>query len=180
MTTPSNAPWVTIEPARANGLVWRCTVVHWLEPEINKDRHNVFIDAYVQGVAIRNGALSAMWGWKGQRDDEQSPPVKLDKKAPDPCGDIPIEKGQHIWLRIVGSEGYPSDIVRNLHAEMDGTGGNDWHHHSYYVRFDLSPDTSTPPQPPQPVDCAACQARVATLEAKLKAVTELVNSWQGD
>lgn len=146
----SNAPWVTIEPAKSNGLTWRCTMVHWLTPAENGGRHNVFIDAYVQGVAIRNGALYAEWGWEGQQQGQLSPNVRLDKKAPDPCGDIPINKGQHIWLRIVGSEGYPSDTVRNLHSEIVGENGNSLYHNSYYVRFDLLPDTSTPPQPPQP------------------------------
>ncbi len=133
----NNAPWVVTESVDAP-LAWRCTKVYLLSPEENGGKHNIFIDALISGIAIRNGSILAKWGWEGQHDDEYAKPAILDKRAPDHCTDIPIEKGQHIWCKLLDPSGHPSDIVRHLHAEIAGSGnGNDWHHWSYWLVFEL-------------------------------------------
>lgn len=174
----NNTTWVTVEPSTATGDVWRCTSIYHYPPELNSGRHNVFIDAYKDGSRVRSDSLFAIWGWEGQRSDEQSPDVALNKRAPDPCCDIPIEKGMKIWCRL---SGYPSDTVRNLHAVIDGTNdGNSWHHHSYLVVFTLqNSNTSQPPITPQPV-IEDEPTRLTKLEARVDALEKLFYSLQGD
>ncbi len=87
----SNAPDVVVERAQGSPA-WRCTQVHHMTGEENQGRHNVFIDCILNGQAVRDGKLQIEWGWEGQRSDEASPPKVCDKRAPDHCTDIPIER----------------------------------------------------------------------------------------
>lgn len=149
MIVSSNAPWVIVTPTTEPGLAWRVTKITHLTGEENAGRANVFIWLYISGRIIRD-ELSIQYGWDGQHADEQQQPKKLDKKDPDPSTDIAIQKGMHAWIEVVDPNGFKSDRVSNLHAEIPNDGpGNEWHHHSYSIVFELmSGDAVQPPVEP--------------------------------
>jgi hypothetical protein len=164
----SNAPWIAIAPAQTTGPVWRITEVRHMTGEENQGRHNIFIWLYRDGVLVHDG-LSIMYGWAGQKPDEAQAPKLLDKKPPDPSTDIAIETGMHTWVEVVDPHGYPSDRVSNLHAEMVSDGpGNEYHHNSYYVRFDLVKGSVPPP---------VGNDELTNLRAKIASIKALVSSW---
>lgn len=154
----NNAPWVSVDQAPNSGQAWRCTRIEHLPGSSNLGKHNIFIKVYRTGEIVRDGSVTIRWGWNGQRPDEIAKPAKCDKQAPDPSTDIPIEKDQHIWIQVDDGKGTPSDKLINLHAVMDGTDGNSWHHHSYAVDFQIEiaspppPTTSEPPTIPNSDD----------------------------
>lgn len=172
MTIGNNAPWVTIELAVAppGALVWRCTEVEHLSGEVNQGKHNVFIRLYIDGVLIYTG-LSIQYGWAGMLPEQIQLPKKLDKRPPDPSTDIAIEAGMHMWLYVLDPHGYPSDIVRNLHAEMVSDGsGDEWGHNSYDLRFDLVTG-SVVVQPPIVDDVQA------QLKADMRQIAQIAAKW---
>ncbi|MFN2202508.1 MAG: peptidoglycan DD-metalloendopeptidase family protein [Caldilineaceae bacterium] len=134
---------VVFRPAKvAKGdRFWRVAGIHHLEPAENRGGHSVYVDAVDEnGQRIEDPNLRIRWGWEGQRADEASPPQKLDKRAPEPAGNVVLFLPQHTWVEIEGL-GLSSDRVANLHtnhADEPAPGGELWNsrgHHSFYVLF---------------------------------------------
>lgn len=58
-------------------------------PEENRGRHHVFVD----GDRVQDGPLA--WGWYG---GDQMEALKMDKPVGEPMCNIPIFRGQMIWV----------------------------------------------------------------------------------
>lgn len=143
---------VRVEQAvpNATGFVWRAMRIEHVPASENGGRHHVYLDVLGRfGDDLRSDpAIQIVWGWVGQRVDEPSQPVRLEKKPPEHAANIPIEKGQRIWMRVDGY-GYPSDIVRELHAMHPDEGpGATMGHHSFVVIFVLEATRKATPEAP--------------------------------
>lgn len=169
MVVENNCPWVSVTPATADGLAWRCTKVLHLSGAENNGRRNILIELVIGGMVIhQNDGLAIKWGWDGQHADEAQPLRKLDKNPPDPSTDIAIDPDQHIWLEVVDKMGFPSDRVSNIHAELVSNGpGNEYHHNSTRVRLELMKgDAVQPPVVTEPLSLESLDRRVKALEGK--------------
>ena len=120
---------------------WKINSWRQLSPAENQGKHNIYIDALINGNKQRG--LTVIWGWKGQRKDELSPPVKMDKPLNEPGCNIPIEKGQEIWIEIQDAK-YPSERIEGFDTISDIS----WGHVSYYVQFELVTNNEQPPTKP--------------------------------
>ena len=144
---------VTIQPAAPNaaGLVWRVESVRHLPPGENGGRHHCYFDVYdLDGRPMRDDAkLRGGWTWLGRHGDEPAPPALLEKRAPEPMGNIALGRGQIASVWIEG-DGVPSDIVAGLSTDHpDESGDVTRGHHSFAVVWRKV--LATPAQPPAPV-----------------------------
>ena len=113
---------------------WKAVEVRHLLPEENRGRHHVFVDAVdANGDRVQDGLLT--WGWYG---GDQMDAIKMDKPAGEPMCNIPIFRGQMVWVAMPGRK---SDRVLGMHTSHGdelGPGGEIWSsegHHSFYVKF---------------------------------------------
>lgn len=143
----NDAPWTEIEYANP-GRCWRVTKIHHLTPQENGNKHNIYVNVYADGKDVRDGKIALKWGWKGQGTNEPSPAVYFTKPANEPGTNLPIFKGQRIWIQIYDGI-YPSDKVSNLYAEfdLDNIPGNSIEHNSYLIEFALQNDGVVTPPP---------------------------------
>lgn len=175
----NDTTYATVDEAPPSGLAWRVKRIHHLTGEQNKGKHNIFLRVYRAGEIIRDGSVVIRWGWEGQQANEISNPVSCKKNAPDPSCDIPIEKGQRIWIKVDDGKGTPTDIVRNLHAMMDvDSVGNFWGHHSTDVDFEIT--IIAPPvvidNPPTIPTTGTWQEAVAVLAHRVKLIEDVINA----
>jgi hypothetical protein len=138
---------------------WRVAGIYHLAPAENRGGHSVYVDAVDEnGERISDPNLRIRWGWEGQGADEASPPQNLDKRAPEPAGNVVLFLPQHTWVEIEGL-GLKSDRAANLHtnhADEPAPSGELWNsrgHHSFYVLFQAvrSSDSGSAPDS-QPSD----------------------------
>lgn len=132
----NSTPWVKIAPA-PSGKAWRAICVHHLTGVENSRNHNVYVDLLDgDNKFIVNPQERLAFTWDGQRPEEKSPPIKLDKPANEPAGNVSVWKGANTEVWIDSS--YPSDHVSNLTTDLpDEDEGNTRFHHSYYIIFKL-------------------------------------------
>lgn len=139
---------VTIQPTTGTPA-WRAVSVRRIEAA--GGRHNVYVDVLTPtGERDRDPNLRIGWTWEGRRDDEQAPPVPLNKPDNGELGhgDIPIYKGQKVAVWIEGSDAR-SDLVRGMHTDFPDDGmGNTWGHWAYKVIFELTEGATQPADPP--------------------------------
>lgn len=134
---------VTVKAAdvRAGERYWKAVQIRHLPPDENRGRHHVFVDALDEhGQRAADPKLRIGWTWVGRRADERADPVRLDKPANEPMGNVPINSGQIMSVSMLG-DGIPSDLVHGMHTKWademgrDGVAGNTMGHHSFQVVF---------------------------------------------
>ena len=176
---------VTIQPAAPNaaGLVWRVESVRHLPPGENGGRHHCYFDVYdLDGRPMRGSEkLRVGWTWLGRHGDEPAPPAPLEKRPPEPMGNIALGHGQVASVWVEG-DGVPSDIVAGLHTDHpDESGDVTRGHHSFAVVWRkvlavpaVPPVVVTPTQPPtQPPMTDDERAAIA---AGLRRVADTLNA----
>lgn len=102
---------------------WEVKEMRQLSPEEAGGRHHVLVDAF-DGKEDARSRVQARYGWEGQRPEEATTPVAMDKPLNEPGASIPIWPGQLLWVEI--ADAAPSDRVVGLDA-----------YGCYYVRFAL-------------------------------------------
>ena len=73
------------------------------------------------------------WGWEGQKPNQITRPVKLDKPINEPAGNISLDWGQVVWARVKGKS---SDKVIGITTNLPDEGPEHWNtigHFSYFV-----------------------------------------------
>ena len=180
----------TIDRAQPNaaGLVWRATFAEPVPAWRNAMRHNVYVNVFDENTRELRGAsdVKIAWGWEGQRPDEQSTALKLDKPAPEWMTNIPVFPGQKIWCRVDG-RGIPSDTVRGLHAGYASVGdGTAEDHHSFEVVYQLwrvtaQPEPAIEPQPEarDPLALVRLADQLQTLVNVLREIVEYQTQAKG-
>jgi hypothetical protein len=134
---------------------WKVIGIHHLLPVENRGDGHVYLEALDEaGVRIQNPMV-----WANNQDNTIQEPVKLEKPAAEPAGNIPMFKAKHV-VRIRGlsiNANDKSDSVENLHTDhdnepepADGLGGNTRFHHSFYVVYQRTRKAEGGPGP-QPV-----------------------------
>ncbi len=125
---------------------WRAIGVHHLLPEENMSQHNVFIEAVdEQGNRIRNPLPQVGWTWEGRQPHENAPPVRLDKGANEPAGNVIMWAGQILSVWMLGAKSDRVEGLRSTHPDEplpDGRLLNTYGHHSFYVVFQRTQKTS--------------------------------------
>ena len=122
-------------------LYWRVVSIEHLPVGENGMRHHVFVNVYgLEGEELRGSTdVKVFWGWEGQTAAEVSPPVALDKQAPEDMANIPMSWGQHIFVSPTSKDGYGREVVRNLHTAHPDEGEDvKTGHHSFRVKFQLT------------------------------------------
>lgn len=171
----SDAPTVSFS---STSFAYELALVAHLPGELNGGNHHAYVDVLGDdGQPLINPPLRIGYTWEGRRNDEDAPPVELDKGPNDPAaGNIPIGKGMNmvLWLQDAGPL-IVSDIVSGLQTatpDTDPATGNSRFHHSFYIVFRKRRTVVQPPTP-QPVtletlaaDVAALKRRIAVLEAR--------------
>lgn len=134
---------------------WRCIGIHHLTPDENAGKHNVFIDV-LDAAGTRLHAPTAPlvgWTWEGRRENENAPPITLDKPDAEPGCNVAIDYNQTIAVWV--EPPHQSDVVNGMHTRHpDESTGNTLGHHSFYVVFqymDTDPGPAEPPpaEPPE-------------------------------
>lgn len=134
---------------------WKVIGIHHLLPEENRGEGHTYLEALDEaGVRIQSPMV-----WANHQDNTIQEPVKLEKPASEPAGNIPMFKAVHA-VRIRGQSinaADKSDTVEHLHSNhddeplpADGLGGNTRFHHSFYVVFQRTRKVADGPGP-QPV-----------------------------
>lgn len=135
---------------------WKAVGVHHLRPIENRGRNNLFLDVLdANGQRINEPVV-----WGTHEVGSIHEPVKLDKPAHEPIGNVPLFNGRHsIAVRGFGIHANDkSDRVVDIHTNHpdepqppDGLGGSTRFHHSFYVVFQRTRQGATEPEP-EPVD----------------------------
>lgn len=110
---------------------FRVIGIHKLTPDENRSKRNLY--AEVIDEASKRLLEELDWGWAGQRPNQVVQPVKLDKPANEPAGNISLDWGQVVWARVKGK---PSDTIFNATTNLPDEGPEHWNtigHHSYFV-----------------------------------------------
>ena len=165
----------------STGFAYELALVAHLPGELNGGNHHAYVDVLGDdGQPLINPPLRIGYTWEGRRNDEDAPPVALDKGPNDPAaGNIPIGKGMNmvLWLQDAGPF-IVSDIVSGLQTETpdaDPSTGNSRYHNSYYIVFRKSGAVVTPPTPQSSTTKAALMQiahDLATQVAALRSVIE--------
>jgi hypothetical protein len=115
----------------ANGE-WKVAKIHHLTPDENKGRHNIYIDALDESGQRVTGAM-LWWGDSGGVMER----VSMDKPAGEPMCNIPIFRGQVIYVSM--GEKSPTVVgLHSMHGDELGPNGEIWNsngHHSFYIVF---------------------------------------------
>lgn len=166
----NNSPVAVVE--RSPLPCFRCIGVHHLTGAENQGGHRVLFDV-LDDVAQRAEFEKIQWGWRGQRPDELSRPILLDKPANQPMGDAPLFRDMYLWAQVFGK---PSDLVSGLTSMLpDGEPGNTWGHHSHYVVWMWvdAPTADDPPPDDDPLTAAALwRARYEALAGQVLEIAE--------
>lgn len=105
--------------------------IHKLTPDENRSKRNLFME-----VVNANGKRvieEIEWGWEEQKPSQITRPVKLDKPANEPAGNISLDWGQVVWARVKGKS---SDKVIGVTTNLPDEGPEHWNtigHFSYFV-----------------------------------------------
>lgn len=126
---------LTLEKSK-DRVKWELVNARHLPGSENQGKHNIYVYAYDEyGKRDANPALHIGWTWEGRQPFEAAPPAKLDKRAGEAHGNIPIERNQKISLWLEG-DGAGSDIVHGMHTKWPQDGpGNSLFHHSFELSF---------------------------------------------
>ena len=119
---------------------WKCVFVHALSNEEEQGAHNVYIDLLdPDGHRLQpTAAIAIEYGWDGMQSNEKPPFAPLEKLSPEPLANIPLYRGQRLWVGVKDAIG--SDIAQNFTSDPDG-------HQSFYVVFQRQSKTTVPQKP---------------------------------
>lgn len=128
--------------------------IHHLTPSENVGKHNLFID-----IINRNNDRimyeQIEWGWEGQRPNEVTRPLVLDKPTSEPSGNIALGSNQTVWAKVLNKE---SDTVVNIHTRLPDEGsGNTIGHHSFYIVWLYTEDDGEVKPPPVDPPVEGCE-----------------------
>lgn len=139
-----------------DGMAWKLVDARHLPPDENRGKHNAYVtilDEY--GNRLHDPRLKICWDWQGRREDEDNPPMPLDKPYPEPSGNVDLYPKMRASLRICG-DGNDSDVVKNVHTMHPGEAGsggelfNSYGHHSFEFIFQRVYNSITPDEPEPP------------------------------
>lgn len=136
---------------------WKVIGIHHLLPTENRGDHHVYLEALDEtGNRIHEPLV-----WATSQFGSIREPVKLEKPAGEPAGNIPMYAGNTYAASIRGlslNAADKSDRVERLHTNHpdeqlppDGLGGNTNGHHSFYVVFQRTKNTGVGADP-EPVN----------------------------
>jgi hypothetical protein len=153
----NDTTYATVDEAPPSGLAWRAKHIYRVPPAVNRGKRNVFVSVYRAGQMVRDGSIYIEWGWNGKGANEVALPVPCNKQEADYCADIPIFKGQEIWVRVLDGKGTPSDKVSGIRSDMPSDGEGDYEfHNSTAVTFEITiiapPVIDNPPTAPSDDD----------------------------
>ena len=119
---------------------WKCVFVHALSNEEEQGAHNIYIDLIDEGGRRLQptAAMAIEYGWDGMRESEKPPLAPLEKPSPEPLANIPLYRGQRLWVGVKDVIG--SDIAQNFTSDPDG-------HQSFYVVFQRQSKATAPQKP---------------------------------
>ena len=121
-------------------IVGLALLVHALSNEEEQGVHNVYIDLLdPDGHRLQpTAAIAIEYGWDGMQSNEKPPFAPLEKSSPEPLANIPLYRGQRLWVGVKDAIG--SDIAQNFTSDPDG-------HQSFYVVFQRQSKTTVPQKP---------------------------------
>jgi len=124
---------------------YRAIGVHHLTPDENRGLHNVFVEVIdARGERVRG--IPVAYTWRGRRDDQEAPPVAVDKSDDEPGANIPMGLNQFLTVWVTGPG--PSDRVAGLATVFPDEGaGNYMGHHSFLVVFLAGENAGPAPGP---------------------------------
>jgi len=126
---------------------WRVLGIHHLDPDENKDNHNVYVEMLCK-QGDREGFRAIHWTWEGRNEvTEDAPPVFAGSKPLNELVDIPLNLGMNVSVWTNGSEiaeGFSSN-------HPDENEGNSIGHHSFFVCFQEM-DKDAVPLPPGEIE----------------------------
>ena len=145
---------------------YRCIGVHHLSGLENETRHHLFLEV-LDYAGQRRSVEQVQWGWTGQRPDQLSRPVNLDKPASEPAGDIALHWGMEVWAQVLDQ---PSDRVAGITTALaSDEPGRSRGHHSHYVVWMWVDAPLTDDPPPGGIDW---QARYEALAGQVLEIAE--------
>lgn len=107
-----------------------------LAPEENAGNRHVYVDVLgPDGEDLRSTGVKVWYGWEGMRDEEQPPPVVVDKPEGEHGCNFPMFPDMRAWVEVMG---WPSDSVYGLRTDYvreDDREGRGWGHRSFLVTF---------------------------------------------
>lgn len=152
--------------------VYKIIGIHKLTPQENVGKHNLYIEVRDSEGRRPKEPIFINWGWAGQRSNEKSLPILLDKPLSEPYGNIPIWSNQVIWA-TVGNR--LAETVSNVHTHLPDEGpGNTYGHYSYLVVWQEVTGEQEPLPPPSPEE-----GPIQEIKLKLGQIKNLVHDIEG-
>jgi hypothetical protein len=119
---------------------WKVIGIHHLLPMENRGDHHIYLETLNEaGERISPPPPDAVW--VDSQFANVHEPVKLEKPADEPAGNIPMFQDNSYKVRVRGlslNASDKSDLVENLHINhddeplpLDGLGGSTRGHHSF-------------------------------------------------
>lgn len=119
---------------------WKCVMIHEMSSDEEQGSHNLYIDLIDKdGKRLQpTAAIAIEYGWDGMQSNEKPPFAPLEKSSPEPLANIPLYRGQRLWVGVKDVIG--SDIAQNFTSDPDG-------HQSFYVVFQRQSKATAPQKP---------------------------------
>lgn len=146
---------IQIKRAAGGDKVWRVVAAYHLTPEENRGKHLIYVEALDEhGNWVDTNNLSVGWGWENQQPHEKVNPKKFEKRPPEFRANVDLYRGQKTAIWMSDPSGVQSDVVANLHSDVENLPEhNTFGHNSYIVifqRMSNQPVTTTPDDPNKP------------------------------
>lgn len=141
LAKPKNPPVIGGSVLSVTAIdAWKCVLIHALTSDEEQGSHNLYIDLIDKsGVRLQpTPSISIEYGWDGMQSNEKPPFAPLEKNSPEPLANIPIYRGQRLWVGVKDTVG--SDIAQGFTSDPDG-------HQSIYVVFQRQSKGIEPQKP---------------------------------
>jgi len=138
---PNNPPITGANALSVTAIdAWKCVLIHEMSGDEEQGSHNVYVDLIDKdGVRLQpTAAIAIEYGWDGMQSNEKPPFAPLEKSSPEPLANIPLYRGQRLWVGVKDVIG--SDIAQNFTSDPDG-------HQSFYVVFQRQSKATAPQKP---------------------------------
>ena len=138
---PNNPPITGANVLSTSSIdAWRCVLIHEMSDDEEQGSHNVYVDLIDNdGRRLQpTPAVAIEYGWDGMQSNEKPPFAPLEKQSPEPLANVPIYRGQRLWVGVKDAIG--SDIAQNFTSDPDG-------HQSFYVVFQRQSKGVEPQKP---------------------------------
>jgi len=192
----NDVSWVAVEIDSL--ALYGATMIHHLTPDENRGKHNIYVDVLdaMGKLVAAHSSWRLAWDWEERQPGEIAPPARFEKPPTEPVANIAIGNKLmrvSIWIEKDGKR--VSDILHGFTTNMpderagDGSIGNSWGHHSYYVVF--AQKRSVPPNGDDkpPVDngdklplerIVALETAVAELQGAMQLIKQLAAQLEGE